>query len=275
MDDPAATSRREAPHPHVVRVLAGEFASGPEYGAWRARGTDDWLVIHTIAGSGRIEGGDGAVLTRPGEAVLLRPGTRHDYRTAGASWELAFAHFHPRAEWMPLLEWPIEAGGVGVVRASSDISPRVLAALRATARASSGSLPQSELFAVNALETALLWLDTQNPLRGGMDERLLRVVEHIGAHLAEPLDLTRLARIANLSPSRLSHLFAAALGIPPQRYVERERLNRAAQLLASTDRSVSAVARDVGWDDPLYFSRRFARRHGESPTAYRASRTRP
>ncbi|MET0813460.1 MAG: helix-turn-helix domain-containing protein [Microbacterium sp.] len=274
MDDPAAASRREAPHPHVVRVLAGEFASGPEYATWRANGTDDWLLIHTIAGAGRVVGADAAVVTRPGETVLLRPGVRHDYRTEVDSWTLAFAHFHPRAEWMPLLEWPVEAGSVGVVRASAEIAPRVLAALRAATRASAGALPNSELFAVNALETALLWLDTQNPLRGGMDERLLRVVEHIGAHLTEPLDLARLASVANLSTSRLSHLFAAELGIPPQRYVERERLHRAAQLLASTDRAVGAIAHDVGWDDPLYFSRRFALRHGESPSSYRASRTR-
>jgi AraC family transcriptional regulator of arabinose operon len=201
--------------------------------------------------------------------VLLRPHLAHDYGTAQESWSLAYAHFHPRAEWSPLLEWPVKAGGVGVVRAQPDVRPRIVAGLRACARSSGGSLPQSELFAMNALESALLWLDTQNPLRGRMDERLLRVVEHVGSDLAGDLDVATLARIATLSPSRLSHLFTESLGIPPQRYVERERLTRAAQLLAATDRAVGEIARDVGWDDPLYFSRRFSRLHGVSPTAYR------
>lgn len=261
--------RREAPHPNVVRVVAGEFAEGAEYTTWRERGTTDWLLIYTIAGSGRIVGPTGEFASGPGEAVLLRPHLPHDYGTAAGSWSLAFAHFHPRAEWLPLLDWPTEAGGIGVVGAPGDVRPRVVSALRACAQASTGSLPQSELFAMNALETALLWLDTQNALRGRMDERLLRVMEYIGAHLAGDLGIDVLARIATLSPSRLSHLFTASLGIPPQRYVERERLTRAAQLLASTDRAVGEIARDVGWDDPLYFSRRFSQLHGQSPTAYR------
>ncbi|MEU1973434.1 helix-turn-helix domain-containing protein [Microbacterium sp. NPDC019599] len=273
MEDPAVTAsghrRHDAGRPHVVRVVAGEFTEDGEYSTWRPHGTRDWLLIHTIAGSGRIVGPIDAVVTAPGETVLLRPQVPHDYGTTADSWSLAFAHFHPRAEWSPLLDWPVEAGAVGVLHASGDVQPRILAALRSCARSSAGSLPQSELFAMNALEAALLWLDTQNPLRGCMDERLLRVVEHVGGHLSDDLGVAELARIANLSPSRLAHLFTESLGIPPQRYVEHERLTRAAQLLASTDRAVGEIARDVGWDDPLYFSRRFSRLHGLSPTAYR------
>jgi AraC family transcriptional regulator of arabinose operon len=273
MDDTAITRHlsapQEAPHPHVVRVVAGEYAEGGDYATWRHQGTSDWLLIHTVGGSGRVAGPTGEILTAPGDTVLLRPRLRHDYGTAGEHWSLAFAHFHPRAEWSPLLDWPIEAGGVGIIRASGDVRPRILAALRACARSSVGLLPQSELFAVNALEAALLWLDTQNPLRGRMDERVLRVIEHIGAELTGDLGVETLARVATLSPSRLTHLFTASLGIPPQRYVERERLTRAAQLLSSTDRAVGEIARDVGWEDQLYFSRRFSHLHGVSPTAYR------
>lgn len=273
MEYPAVTTpasgQREAPHPHVVRVVAGEFTEGADYATWREHGTTDWLLIHTVAGSGRVAGPTGTVVTEPGDTVLLRPQLPHDYGTAESSWSLAYAHFHPRAEWSPLLDWPIQAGGVGVVRAQGDVRPRIVDGLRACARSSAGSLPQSELFAMNSLESALLWLDTQNPLRGRMDERLLRVVEHIGADLSGDLGVATLARVATLSPSRLTHLFTETLGVPPQRYVERERLTRAGQLLTATDRAVGEIARDVGWDDPLYFSRRFARLHGVSPTAYR------
>jgi len=277
MDDSAVTSSPsdplDTPHPHVVRVVAGEFTGGRDYSTWRAHGTTDWLLIHTIAGSGRVAGPAGEVVTHAGDSILLRPQLRHDYATApdAGSWSLAFAHFHPRAEWTPLLDWPQRAGGVGVVHTSGGIRPRIHAGLRACVRSSAGSLPQSELFAMNALESALLWLDTQNPLRGRMDERLLRVVEHIGADLAADLSAPALARVATLSPSRLTHLFTESLGMPPQQYVEHERLMRAAQLLASTDRAVNEIARDVGWDDPLYFSRRFSKLHGMSPTAYRAA----
>ena len=261
--------RRETPHPHVVRLVAGEFTGGADYATWREQGTTDWLLIYTVAGSGRLGGPAGEIITTAGDAVLLRPHQPHDYATSTHTWSLAYAHFHPRAEWSPLLDWPVDGGGVGVLHVPGEVRPRVLGGLRSCARSSVGSLAQSELFAVNALESALLWLDTQNPLRGRMDERLIRVMEHIGEHLAGDLAVGALARIATLSPSRLTHLFSATLGIPPQAYVERERLTRAAQLLDSTDRAVGEIARDVGWDDPLYFSRRFSHLHGLSPTAYR------
>ncbi|MBO0980788.1 helix-turn-helix domain-containing protein [Microbacterium sp. SD291] len=271
MSSPMAPA--ETPHPHVVRVVAGGFTADHQYATWREHGTEDWLLIHTVAGSGRVTGPSGEVITTAGDSILLRPGIRHDYGTAASSWTLAYAHFHARAEWAPLLDWPPSGGGVGVIRAPGEVRLRVLSGLRSCAGFSAGSMSQSELFAMNSLESALLWLDTQNPLRGRMDERLLRVVERIGADLAGDLSVSALAVEARLSPSRLSHLFAEGLGVSPQRYVERERLGRAAHLLASTDRAVSDIARDVGMSDPLYFSRRFSRLHGISPTGYRRRRS--
>lgn len=279
MDDSAVTARSaplaETPHPHVIRVAAGEFAAGGDYATWRENGTEDWLLIYTIAGSGRVAGPEGDVVTAPGDSILLRPRLRHDYGTARESWTLAYAHFHPRAEWAPLLGWPTRVGGVGFVHAPDQVRLRILGGLRSSAAFSAGSMPQSELFAMNSLESALLWLDTQNPLRGRMDERILRVIEHIGGDLAGDLSVQALTDVARLSASRLSHLFTESLGVAPQRYVERERLARAAHLLATTDRAVSDIARDVGLDDPLYFSRRFSRLHGISPTGFRRRRSMP
>lgn len=257
-------------HPHVVRVHGGEFTAGPDYDTWRRHGTSDWLLLYTVGGSGRIVTEHGRLTTEPGDAVLLRPGVLHDYGTAKDRWALAYAHFHPRAEWAPLLDWPEPVAGALRLHATGAVRTRALAALRSSGRSSTGSLPQSELFAVNALESALLWLDTQNPAGGVMDDRLLRVVEHIGSNLAGDLSVPALAAIAHVSPSRLSELFRVAIALSPQRYVERERLARAAGMLTSTSRSVTDIARDVGWDDPLYFSRRFSRLYGASPSAYRA-----
>ncbi|WP_341978030.1 helix-turn-helix domain-containing protein [Microbacterium sp. LTA6] len=265
----SAVPPAETPHPHVIRVIAGEFAAGSDYSTWRENGTADWLLIHTIAGAGRVAGPAGDVITAAGDSILLRPHARHDYGTAASAWTLAYAHFHARAEWAPLLDWPIRGGGVGFVHAPGEVRLRILGGLRTSAAFSAGSMPQSELFAMNSLESALLWIDTQNPLRGRMDERLLRVIEHIGSSLAADLSVPALTGVARLSPSRLSHLFTESLGVSPQRYVERERLARAAQLLTTTDRAVNDIARDVGLSDPLYFSRRFSRLYGISPTGYR------
>jgi AraC family transcriptional regulator, arabinose operon regulatory protein len=278
MEDPAVPGeldggrRAESWSPAVARVFGGYLDEGPDYTTYRRRGTTDWLLIHTLSGSGQLVAHDGAALrTAVGDAVLLRPGSLHDYGTAhgAAGWEIVFSHFHPRPEWMPLLEWPQPVPGIGRITAEGEARLRIVAALHRSARAGRGALTRAELFAVNALEEALLWCDTQNLLAPRVDERLLRVVDHIDAHLSEPLDVHRLAGVVHLSASRLTHLFREHLGTSPQRYVERQRITRAAQLLDLTSRPVAAIAREVGWADPLYFSQRFTRFTGQNPTAYR------
>lgn len=264
-------TREESAHPAVNRITGGYFREGADYSTWRTNGTDDFLLIHTVAGAGRFGSREGSLEVGAGDAVLLRPGVLHDYATAPGStrWEFAFAHFHARGDWMPMLDWPVTLGGLGLIRADGEVHRRVTAALRRSGRSRSGGLARAELFAVNALEEALLWLDTQNPLTTRTDERVLRVIEHIGAHIADELDVRRLAEIAHLSPSRLTHLFTEHLGVSPQRYVERERMLLAHQLLDLTNRSIAGIAREVGWDDPLYFSQRFRRFAGTSPSGYR------
>jgi len=262
--------------PTVPRVLTGAFAEGPGYATWRSRGTTDWLVVHTVGGRGRFGATDGrSLLVEVGDLVLLRPGVRHDYGTApGAEvWDLQWAHVHPRAEWTPLLDWPEVLPGIRRLRLPGEVDHRVREAFGRATALGHGGLVQAELFELNALETALLWAATQLPGPRPLDPRLIGVLEDVGARLAEPLTVADLARRAGLSPSRLTHLFTDQLGVPPMRFVEQQRMQAARQLLELTSRPVAEVARAVGYDDPLYFSTRFRRHTGCSPTAHRVRST--
>lgn len=269
----------ESPHPTVRRIGAGSFLEGPDYRVRRSGGTADWLLIHTVAGSGRLRVGTAEALrTQPGDGVLLSPGTVHDYRTEPGvgRWSLLFAHFHPRSEWRPLLHWPLALPGIGRIALGHEADERVRLALGTSARSSLSQVSRPELLAMNALETALLWYDVANPGSPQLDERVQQVIEFIEQHLEQDIDADRLARVAHLSESRTSHLFTEQVGISPLRYLENQRMVLAAQLLEFTGRPVSGIAREVGYLDPLYFSRRFRRFHGCSPSAHRQqTRSRP
>ena len=276
MNDPAATRQvapTEVPPPAMGRVLLGELEQDASYRVRRSRGSEDWLLLHTVAGAGIVRGADGTRLTfAPREAALLRPGTLHGYGTdpAAGHWHLLYSHVHPPATWLALLDWPEVAPGIGSIRLGGAVDARVRQALRGAARAARLAVGRPELFALNGLEAALLWYDTQNPRRHQLDERVLAVLEHIDAHLATDLDTAELARVAHLSPSRLSHLFTAQVGTSLARYVEAQRLELAARLLEMTTDPVAEVARRAGFRDPLYFSRRFRTLRGVSPSEHRA-----
>lgn len=254
-------------------IICSEFRRGRTYKNWRPRGTDDWLLILTIAGTGRIVVPDRVIRLQAGDAVLFAPGASQDYSTdeETGQWHLRWAHFHPRPHWLPWLLWPQVAPKVGV-RQVGDLAatPIESASQRMlTARRLGGQ--GWEDFAMNALEETLLWMFrlTGTAQWSGIDPRIQQAAHYLAAHPEQPFRLARLAARCALSPSRFSHLFKAELGVTPQRFSENLRLEFARHLLAQTNLSVSDIAAEVGFEDPLYFSRRYRHMFGHAPTAAR------
>jgi len=102
-----------------------------------------------------------------------------------------------------------------------------------------------------------------------IDPRISWIVVHLQRHYAEPLTVTGLAALINLSPSRFRALFAAQTGVAPTRFLQRLRLRRARLLLEHSFLSVKEVMAAVGYSDPSHFARDFRRAHGISPSACR------
>jgi transcriptional regulator GlxA family with amidase domain len=101
------------------------------------------------------------------------------------------------------------------------------------------------------------------------NRRLLRARDAMDRAFAEPLDVGRLAAIAEVSAAHFSRTFRAAFGETPHRYLQRRRVERAMFLLRATDRSVTDVCFDVGFGSLGTFSRTFRAIVGVAPGAYR------
>jgi transcriptional regulator GlxA family with amidase domain len=79
-----------------------------------------------------------------------------------------------------------------------------------------------------------------------------------------------LARQVGMSRTAFAAHFRAAVGEPPLSHLTRVRLSRGAGYLATTSRTIGAIARDVGYDNESSFSKAFKRTYGCSPGAFRA-----
>jgi AraC-like DNA-binding protein len=100
---------------------------------------------------------------------------------------------------------------------------------------------------------------------------LLRAKDLADARYREPLDVAALAAAARLSPAHFSREFRKAFGESQHQYLLTRRLERAAALLRSTDRSVADICFTVGLRSVGSFTTSFGRAFGVSPTAYRAA----
>ena len=264
--------------PQVSPSVAGQFAETASYSTWRPGGTNDYLLILTVSGGGVFGHASGGVIVAPGDLVILRPGTPHDYATArrAGGWEIIWAHFLPRPHWHDYLAGLPEAVP-GIARlalgTNNAASRAVQDALGSMNNHANGGRARATDFAMNALEAALLYADVANPqasARAIFDTRILHAMEFLrGEKLAVSVSLADIAGTVNLSPSRLLHLFKAQTGSTPGQFQETERLLRARKLLALTNRSVAAIAGEVGFASPFYFTLRFKKNTGQSPRDFR------
>ena len=83
--------------------------------------------------------------------------------------------------------------------------------------------------------------------------------------------LAALAARVGLAPRYLAGLFTAQLGQPPHQYLNERRIDRARQLLASSDLSITAISVDLGFSSSQHFARAFRRAVGCTPSDYRAA----
>ncbi len=88
-------------------------------------------------------------------------------------------------------------------------------------------------------------------------------------HLAEDLDIATLATRAGMSTRNFSRLFRAETGQTPAVFVESLRVEAARRLLATTDLTIDAVARSVGFKHAETLHRAIARRLATTPARYR------
>ena len=94
---------------------------------------------------------------------------------------------------------------------------------------------------------------------------------YIDEHLTEPIRLAELAKVVSLNPNYFSSQFSSLMGLTVSEYILRQRLRRAAGLLAATEKSVLSVALECGFNNISYFNRVFRRHFSLTPTEFRKS----
>lgn len=109
---------------------------------------------------------------------------------------------------------------------------------------------------------------------GRKADALQRATAHLAFRMHCPLKLTQVAReVAFTSAGNLSRLFRLHHGLGFQGYLQKLRLDKAADLLRRTRLPVARIARRVGYRDVSRFGQHFKRQHGAAPGAWRTDMT--
>jgi AraC-like DNA-binding protein len=127
----------------------------------------------------------------------------------------------------------------------------------------------------------VLWIDSieryiarfADPWRG--DQRIVALLDRVESSLDRRWTLEAMADVAHVSPEHLRRICQRAFGRSPMQQLTHLRLQHAAHQLATSEASIEAIARTVGYQNPFAFSKTFKRMTGISPSDFRAQSTAP
>ncbi len=274
--------------PMIVHANHFRFAAGEVIGP---RLVGSRMVFWVLSGSGRLDVDGTRLDIVTGQAVAL-PWNHSIRYTASRTdpFHVGGVHLVPHLDGETPIEWRAAHGATDPLRfagSRADVdwpgadSPRILSRAASEEVRDLGEIairrylekPNSSVMRALAISLVAAVVTPR-----AEDARLLpsgvrAAQEYCVAHLDTPISTERLARIAGLSASGLVRQFKVHSGAAPQRWLREQRLNAAARLLTTSTLRVNEIAKSVGFEDPLYFSRAFAARFGVSPREY--SRSRP
>jgi AraC-like DNA-binding protein len=243
---------------------------GAQVGKTRAiadRTLDATGVVLVTRGNGWYATDGGQPVRVTGPALLwLHPDRSHSYAPGPGGWDEHWLLFGGvgAAQYRDL-EWA--APQRGVVRLTSGTVERIVW-LVDELRSSAVAPGRSALARASVLMQRILLLvdEAAGAPDTGRDQEVLR---QLAADATRALSVTDRARRTGLTLGQLRALTRRAAGESPQSLVESVRISEAKRLLAESDLAVQQVARQVGYDDPAYFSRVFRDRVGVAPSLYR------
>lgn len=98
---------------------------------------------------------------------------------------------------------------------------------------------------------------------------LEKSIEFIENNYSHNIKINDIASYIGINRSYLTNIFKKSINVSPQEFLVNYRIDKAATLLKTTDLSIKAVAKSIGYSDPLTFSKIFKKIIGESPKSYR------
>jgi len=241
---------------------------------WDGLARDDGPLLlfqYTTEGEGFYETGGTRYALTAGQAFLAEIPSAHRYGYPGGTvpWTFYFVLLRP-SYVMPL--WNRIKGITGPV-VTIDAAAMPIRALRQLyAEASAGRI--RDPFSASSFLYAFMMELAALVSAPGRDNRnwpdpVREAVRYMEANYAHMPDQQQLSRSLGLSKFHFARLFARHVGLTPNAYVNRIRIERAMELLRTTEWSVERIGTAVGYSTGSYFIKVFRSAAGQTPGAFR------
>ncbi|MEF9463360.1 helix-turn-helix domain-containing protein [Priestia megaterium] len=231
----------------------------------------DYQWIQCTKGRGELRVNDEVYIIKENEGMFLTPHVPHEYYPVTSEWQVCWVSFNGSVidDIMLSLQF-INSGKIALTNAESLY--RMLQELmdRLEENHTSSTMQCSELLysVILKLRQDSVYIESKSRLQ--QITQLNPVLRYIEEYYHQPLTLEVLAQQLNVTEQYTCLLFQQSLGIRPFEYVTRVRIQKAKKLLLKNNQiSVQDIARQVGYEHPSYFIKRFKEQENVTPTIFR------
>lgn len=259
----------------LIPTDVGYFPHATGHLRERPNGVDQAIFIFCTKGAGWCELAGRCHAVQDGELLVVPPGAGHVYGAdEGQPWSIHW--FHAKGELLDAFLSELDVTeDHPVIRIGDD--PQLLALFEEVLDVvEHGYTTLQLLYASQTLAHLIAAMirdhRSAHQKHPSAHQKIAHTIVYMKQHLNQSLQLDTLATLANLSRSRYVDLFKEQTGYAPIDYFIRLRMHRACQLLDTTELSIKTVAAELGYEDPLYFTRVFRSVNEMTPTEYRRTR---
>jgi AraC family transcriptional regulator, arabinose operon regulatory protein len=238
----------------------------------RAQGIGEALLVYCVKGGGWCELAGHLYTVRAGELLVVPPGLPH---TCGAHLSNPWTIHWAQAVGENLREYLNELGvsaKAPLVWTGDDLQlARLFNEVLQTLEhgLSFLNLLHASHSLAHLLAVMIRHRHERTPDTSDTVQKVAEGIIYMSEHLDQPMRVSALAALANLSPAHFTALFKEQTGCSPRDYLHLLRIHRACQLLRSSTLNVKEIATRLGYLDQFHFSRQFKAFQGASPTEYR------
>ena len=129
--------------------------------------------------------------------------------------------------------------------------------------------PTANKIIANAIFLLFKKKDTISLSKGTPAHHVERISGFIKENYYKRITIEEIGKKFYLNKNYIRTIFVQQMGISPKQYLQKIRMERATFLLINTDEEISLIAKSVGYDDALLFSKMFKQHYGISPQKYR------
>ncbi len=245
----------------------GELKAGKHYYTERDS-LPSYLLLYTLGGSGKLLYGEKEYSLLPGDVAFLDCMSFQRYETGPEGhWHLKFAHVYGLSVAHYYELFAKEGANAIHIPASSHV-PFYMERLLQLYRPRSVNSDLIASMHIVELLTELV-LNAQSLTPYGAEGYLLQAAAYLDAHYAEKITLETLSEYLSISKYHLQRQFKAHFGVSPAHYLNNLRINRAKELLRTTNMPVYDICEKIGVEHPSYFIKLFRDHEQMTPYTYR------